>query len=398
MVEIKVYDLETGLALHLPLDGSLGDSSGHGRDASAGGGPTADPAGRYGAALAFDGVDDQLTVADFGYGPAFSVAFWLKATDLSGSSYQYLFSHNAFDAAPSCNFYLPEDSASFADAENGWLTSPPALDGTSGRLRLSIRDSVGDLAGQGVTATVTGLDGGAWHHAAIVVGPGTGHKIYYDGVQVAAGANGGEAYNPSTALFGARSVTPDGRYFQGSLDDIRLYDRPLQADELPLLAAPPAPQNGAPLVAAGADRSVYLGAPLLLEGLAADPTPTGQLAIAWSRVSGPGSATFADPGGAGNQRGFFAGGHLRAAPRRALAASDGLLVGERRADRGGGRRRPARPGRPVDPRRSCAAWWPPTAAASRTTGSLARLAGLDQPGPHRTGRPPVPLGHFRPGA
>lgn len=324
VVELRAYDLAAGLALHLPLEGSLADASGNGRNATAGGGPTADPAGRYGAALAFDGVDDQLTVPDFNYGPAFSVALWLKPADLAGSSFYYVFSHNGFDTVSSCNLYLPQDSAAFGDPESGPAAPLPApLSGGSGRLRLAIRDGVGDLSGQAVTGTVTGLDDGRWHHAALVVGPGTGNRLYYDGVQVAAGANGGDTYNPSTALFfAARSVSPDGRYFRGSLDDIKLYDRPLLADELTLLAAPPEAANGAPVVAAGGDRTVYLGAPLLLQGLAADPTPTGLLSLGWSKISGPGAATFADPGAPETSAVFSKKGAyvLR------LSAGDGLLT------------------------------------------------------------------------
>jgi predicted esterase len=290
VAHLQLLDLNAGLQLHLPLDGDLSDASGHGHGATAAGGPTAQGGGRFGSALGFDGIDDQISVADFNYGPAFSLSMWVKPGDLAGTSYHYLFSHGGFDAAPSCNLYLPELSATLAAFPPG----PEGPLGTSPRVRLSIRDTVGDLTGQGITANTSNLNNGLWHPVVVVVAPGAGNKIYFGGQQVAAGANGGDAYNPATALFfGGRSVSPDGRYFEGSLDEIRLYDRALTSDEIPLLSAYEVTPT-APVVAAGVDRSVYLGSPLLLIGLAADRTPTGQLNVAWSKLSGPGTVQFAN--------------------------------------------------------------------------------------------------------
>jgi len=322
IVRVRVLDLQNGLAMYLPLDLDLQDVSGNGHHGSAAGGPILVPGGRSLRALAFDGVDDQLTVADFTYGPGFSLSLWLKAADLSGSNYQYIFSHNGFDAAPSCNLYLPETTAVFQD--------PGILEGGTGegdlaataRTRLALRDSVGDLAGQAITAETPTLDNGGWHHAAIVVTPGTGHKIYFDDLEVGSGPHGGDAYDPVTALFfGARSVTPAGRYFEGTLDEIRLYARPLLREEITLLAAPEI-TNTAPIVAAGSDRFTYLGAPLLLQGLAADTTPTGILNVAWSQTSGPGTTFFADPAAAETSATYSRAGTygLR------LEASDGDLT------------------------------------------------------------------------
>lgn len=292
VVRVQAVDLEQGLALHLEMeDLEFLDSSGNGHHGSGFGVPTVDGHGRFAKAIAFDGADDYLTVPDFNYGPAFSLALWIKAANLTGSDYHYVFSHNAFDAAPSCNLYLPENAAALTDPGSG----EGAL-GATARLRLALRDSAGDLSGQAITAPAATLEDGGWHHAALVVTPGAGHKIYYDGLLAGGGPNGGDTFNPTTALFfGGRSVSPAGRFFQGSLDEIRLYDRPLLAEEIPLLAQTRLADT-APQVAAGADRFTYLGAPLLLVGLAADATPTGQLAIAWSRVSGPGSVVFADAG------------------------------------------------------------------------------------------------------
>ena len=57
------------------------------------------------------------------------------------------------------------------------------------------------------------------------------------------------------------------------------------------------PANRAPAVNAGADRTITLPATATLAGTATDdglPSPPAQLSTAWSRVSGPGTVTFAN--------------------------------------------------------------------------------------------------------
>lgn len=286
VVKVRVLDLESGIVLDLKLDDGTLDSSGQGHHGTAAGGAIPDPAGYKGAALAFDGVNDVLTVPDFAYGPAYSLSLWLKPADLAGSAYQYLFSHNGFDVAPSCNLYLPETSATLQGPEE-------ALAGATARMRLVLRDSVGDLSNQGLTADTPTLNDGDWHHAALVVGPATGHRLFLDGRQVLAGNNGGDAFNPTTPLtFAARSVTPEGRYFQGSLDEIRLYNRALDADEVQMLVAPTV-VNTAPEVQVSDGSANY--SPKVITAAVTDSTPTGVLNVTWSQVSGPDTAVFSDP-------------------------------------------------------------------------------------------------------
>ncbi|HYI07797.1 MAG TPA: discoidin domain-containing protein [Thermoanaerobaculia bacterium] len=78
--------------------------------------------------------------------------------------------------------------------------------------------------------------------------------------------------------------------------------------------------NGAPLVNAGAAQTITLPATATLTGVATDPD--GQLpALAWSRISGPGTVTFANPASAATTASFSAAGDyvLR------LTATDGEL-------------------------------------------------------------------------
>src|SRR5689334_8842365 len=90
--------------------------------------------------------------------------------------------------------------------------------------------------------------------------------------------------------------------------------------------------NAPPAVSAGADQSIALNASASLGGTATDdglPNPPGALAIAWSKVSGPGTVTFANAAVASTSATFSATGVyvLRlTASDGALAASDDVQV------------------------------------------------------------------------
>src|SRR4029079_11046436 len=68
--------------------------------------------------------------------------------------------------------------------------------------------------------------------------------------------------------------------------------------------------NSAPVVHAGPDQAVTLGMLATLNGTAADDgLPTGSiLSIAWSKVSGPGVVTFANPNAAATTAAFSVAG------------------------------------------------------------------------------------------
>lgn len=79
--------------------------------------------------------------------------------------------------------------------------------------------------------------------------------------------------------------------------------------------------NAAPRVSAGADLTVPLGSPALLDGTVTDdglPT-TGSLTTTWSLLSGPGTATFGDPAAVDTSTTFSAAGTYVLQ----LSASDG---------------------------------------------------------------------------
>ena len=101
-----------------------------------------------------------------------------------------------------------------------------------------------ELQSQGVTATVYNASGGLvtlsapsanngdtrWHHYCITY-DGASARLYFDGVQVDTKAlSGNLAHNIASDLFLGKN--PSGNAFNGSLDTIRFYNRPLTAAEV----------------------------------------------------------------------------------------------------------------------------------------------------------------------
>ena len=273
VMTVAVLDLDDSLQMHLPLDNDAQDVTGNGNDGQEQGATQAS-SGKIGGSYHFDGTDDLLVVQDFDYGSQLSVAFWFKPVDLGGSSYQYLFSHNGFDKSHSLNVYLPERSTS-----------------SNGKMRSVLRDA-NDGNGQYIDAPGDYEDGG-WHHYTMTIGTG-GSRVYIDGREEVISYQGGDTFNPGTDLvLGGRSVSPANRYFEGWIDDVRLYTRELEAAEAYLLGHSGITDQ-VPAVDAGQDLSIQDTEDALLTATVSDDG-VSPLSLTWSRISGPGTVDFSHP-------------------------------------------------------------------------------------------------------
>jgi hypothetical protein len=218
-------------SLHLRLDETTGstadDASGNGRTGKLlglGDGPTR-TAGRMGGGLRFNrATNDRVRIAGFPYAPAnaFTVAFWFKAEDVSGTGAQYLFSQGATSYPHHVNVTLFESGSASA-----------------GVLRTMLRDA-DDSVSFGALDVAGKVTTGRWHHYALTVTPGEGSRVYIDGVQQAASKRGGDAFRPNGDIgLGCRLYGADGaQHFGGCLDDVRIYSSALIAEEIAALARP----------------------------------------------------------------------------------------------------------------------------------------------------------------
>ena len=116
--------------------------------------------------------------------------------------------------------------------------------------RLWVGDGTTDLAKSGVSSDDLYMDT-EWHHVA-GVREGQINSLYVDGVKQAATSETDLVASPEWFHIGRQYSHMDDRYFRGTIDDVRLYNKALTEAELaeamrgdPLLAANPEPGRGA---------------------------------------------------------------------------------------------------------------------------------------------------------
>lgn len=211
-------DITTGLVAHLPFDEASGttapDATGNGHHGLLGEGAIW-TSGYRGNAISFDEVDGFIEIPDFNYasGNSFSVSFWFRLADNTGSLYQYVYSHGDVSSAHSCNVYF---------YENGNSSAP--------RLRTNVRDS-DKTPSTNMDQNEDFIDN-AWHLYTLTVSPGN-LNVYIDGTLKISSTDGGGSYNPSTGIFiGSRNDHNIDRRYGGLVDDFRLYNRALSQSDV----------------------------------------------------------------------------------------------------------------------------------------------------------------------
>jgi hypothetical protein len=191
-----------------------------GNDGSALGGVTSGAAGNGdgGTAFPFDGIDDYVEIPHAGaylldHG---AVSFWFTSDDLTG--------HRGL---------VSKDSAGFDTGGHLHVYT----DGSTLKARLQSTAATYEV-------TSSGLSAGAWYHVVVSFGP-AGLKLFVNGSEVDSnsytggmGLNSGGAGNYEPIVLGANTQnsgdlasTPLQDYFQGSIDDLRIFDRGLNATQ-----------------------------------------------------------------------------------------------------------------------------------------------------------------------
>jgi Concanavalin A-like lectin/glucanases superfamily len=161
-------------------------------------------AGRYGNGLAFDGVNDMVTVADSASLDInrMTLEAWVKPTKLTAMWRTIVLKEQPGQLAYA--LYAGNDSMR-----------------PGGHVYIG-----GDRSVNGPSA----LTLGAWTHVASTW-DGTTMRLYANGVQIATQALTGNGTVSNGALrFGGNAVWAE--WFQGSMDDVRIYDRALTPVQL----------------------------------------------------------------------------------------------------------------------------------------------------------------------
>jgi Ca2+-binding RTX toxin-like protein len=185
--------------------GSMAHDSSGAHDGNLKNGTTWTSAGKFGAAVHFDGIDDLITVpaaADLNLSKTFTVEAWVKPDALT--PYDSVLTKEAgtfhtYALIPEGNHVAPKAEVAKSATENNTINS-------TSQLPLN-----------------------AWSHLALT-SDGSYLRLYVNGSQVAS--------VPATAVYTAEGPTQiggnlvDSEYFSGYADEVRIYNRTLSGTEI----------------------------------------------------------------------------------------------------------------------------------------------------------------------
>jgi len=211
---VAIAGLNDGLVAYYPLDGDVLDHSGNGNDGQVQGNPT-QTTGEIGGAFDFNGSSDWLMIPenlpDTDISGPFTVALWVRS-DIS----------NVGDKA------LVAETLSTSNHD--WV-----LDVFQNRPRFWIRDNSQN------SASVTGspIQSGQWYHQA-GIWTGSEIKLFVDGVLVGTSPAAEINRDQNVISIGARNLNSVIAFWDGAIDEVRIYDRALTASEISQLNGLPA--------------------------------------------------------------------------------------------------------------------------------------------------------------
>ena len=154
-----------------------------------------------------------------------------------------------------------------------------------------------------------------WHHVVVVVGSNYS-SIYVDGSKLPVERNfdiGNRFVGDITQVEIGRRLVASPFAFTGAIDDVRIFNRALNATEISNLFLA---YNTAPTANAGFDQAIRAGDIVALDGTGSfdDDTPTENLSYAWELVSVPigstaviGNSASSNPSFVADQTGTYVG-------------------------------------------------------------------------------------------
>jgi len=168
--------------------------------------------GKIGQGLKFDGANDYVQVASFMSGlTTFSVSVWVKTTQSSTPTNDY------------------DSPAIFGTNQGGGTSQDFMLLNRTGNFYWF--DEFG--AGENSFASGVTISDNRWHHI-IAVRSTTSLTFYIDGVSVGTDTTGSSGVRNDWEGIGYAPFTAGGtsQFFNGSIDDVRIYNRALSAGEV----------------------------------------------------------------------------------------------------------------------------------------------------------------------
>ena len=171
--------------------------------------------GRLGPSIAFDGIDDFINIGNvLDLGSTFTISIWSKYYT-TGNPDRTLLSK-----MPNTIIWWDLQVRSSVATSN------------AGKYNFQFDDDVT----KAVLLSTNRIDDSQWHHA-VVTRDATGYKLYVDTILNSSFGNNGNISNSGSIQIG--SNTYQGLYFNGMIDEVRIWNRALSSTERSTLYTDP---------------------------------------------------------------------------------------------------------------------------------------------------------------
>jgi hypothetical protein len=209
LVCVAQADILDGLVSYWPLDGDFTDVWDDNDGSLNGTSTTASfTAGKFGQGIDLDGVDQNILITG-----GDESEFDFQAGDLTVSAW---FRVDAFDK---------DWQALVAKGESDrWRVARRAADQV-----MSYAGGTGDIPGSALGPNV---NDGNLHHLVAITENGVSSRLWVDGALVATGGVPALGNNSQRVRIGANPDTTPNRSWNGLIDDVAIWDRPLTTDEI----------------------------------------------------------------------------------------------------------------------------------------------------------------------
>ncbi len=183
--------------------------------------------GKFSNALSFNGSSSYMQISNFSLNSNFSVSFWFKpasgSLDSGQSGYHYVFSWgNVPEATNTVSVWFTTGS------EPNWGTSIRTFASDANGTSMNDSDCLT------VQNTTYNFYDGNWHLYTLTFSGTNGRKVYLDGnMKVSDTKDVGHSITLPTNIFvGARSDLNSARYYNGGVDDLRIYNLELASTDV----------------------------------------------------------------------------------------------------------------------------------------------------------------------